>query len=124
MLPRLFGFTLIYAAGLAQIDGGSAGIAVPLVAVVTILWGFFIHANVKWRFGWLEYLIATPAFHRWHHVAGEHQDMNYAAMLPVYDYLFGTLYLPPREMPNRYGCATPMPGSWVGQLTSPFAGRR
>lgn len=123
MLPRLLGFTLIYAAGLAQVDAGSGGAAVLLVAVFTILWGFFIHANVKWRFGWLEYLIATPAFHRWHHVVGDHQDMNYAAMLPVYDYIFGTLYLPPGEMPKRYGCDTPMPTTWLSQLISPFAPR-
>lgn len=29
--------------------------------------GFFIHANVRWRLGPLERLIATPAFHHWHH---------------------------------------------------------
>ncbi len=102
--------------------------ALPRLAQVrparsTLLWGFFIHANVKWRFGWLEWIVVTPAFHRWHHVAGEHQDMNYAALLPVFDYLFGTLYLPARELPPRYGCDTPLPDDWVGQLVSPFAAR-
>jgi sterol desaturase/sphingolipid hydroxylase (fatty acid hydroxylase superfamily) len=118
--PRLCGFTLIYASGLAQADASPAGAVVPVIAVVTMLWGFFIHSNVKWRFGWLEWVVSTPAFHRWHHVAGEHQDMNYAAMLPAFDYVFGTLYLPPHEMPKRYGCDTPLPGDWAGQLVSPF----
>jgi sterol desaturase/sphingolipid hydroxylase (fatty acid hydroxylase superfamily) len=121
MLPRLLGFSLIYAVGLAQFDVSPAGAVVPLVALVTVMWGFFVHANVRWRFGWLEWIVATPAFHRWHHVVGEHQDMNYAAMLPVFDYMFGTLHLPPREMPKRYGCDTPMPADIVGQLASPFA---
>ena len=121
LLPRLCGFTVIYVAGLAQTDAGASGLVVPLVAVMTLLWGFFIHANVNWRFGWLEWIIATPAFHRWHHVVGEHQDMNYAAMLPVFDYIFGTLHLPPREMPKRYGCDTPIPAGWAGQLIRPFA---
>ena len=120
VFPRLCGFTLIYAAGLAQTDASPAGAVVPLIAVLTLLWGFFIHANVKWRFGWLEWVVVTPAFHRWHHVLGDHQDMNYAAMLPVFDWLFGTLYLPPREMPKRYGCDTPLPTGWLGQLASPF----
>jgi sterol desaturase/sphingolipid hydroxylase (fatty acid hydroxylase superfamily) len=120
LLPRLCGFTLIYAAGLAQTDSGAGGMIVPSIAVLTILWGFFIHANVKWRFGWLEWVIATPAFHRWHHVSGEHQDMNYAAMLPVFDYLFGTLHLPPRELPEACGCDTPVPATWSGQMISPF----
>jgi sterol desaturase/sphingolipid hydroxylase (fatty acid hydroxylase superfamily) len=120
LLPRLCGFTLIYAAGLAQTDASAAGAVVPLIAVVSILWGFFIHANVRWRFGWLEWIIATPAFHRWHHTMGDHEDMNYAAMLPVFDFLFGTLHLPPREMPRRFGCDTVLPGSLSGQLISPF----
>jgi sterol desaturase/sphingolipid hydroxylase (fatty acid hydroxylase superfamily) len=123
LLPRLCGFTLIYAAGLAQTDA-RGGAVVTLVALVTLLWGFFIHANVKWRFGWLEYIVATPAFHRWHHVSGEHQDMNYAAMLPIFDHLFGTLYLPPRELPKAYGCDTPMPVNWARQMISPFTVRR
>ncbi|WP_339360815.1 sterol desaturase family protein [Iodobacter fluviatilis] len=55
------------------------------------------HANVRWRFGPLEWLIATPAFHHWHHAneAEGQRDHNYAAMFPLIDLVFSTLHRPP-----------------------------
>jgi sterol desaturase/sphingolipid hydroxylase (fatty acid hydroxylase superfamily) len=54
--------------------------------------GFFIHANVGWRFGQLEWIISTPHFH--HYTQEDHINRNYASMLPIMDVLFGTSYLP------------------------------
>jgi sterol desaturase/sphingolipid hydroxylase (fatty acid hydroxylase superfamily) len=88
------------------------------------LLAIFIHANVKWRFGWLEWLIATPAFHHWHHTnEKEHYDKNYAALLPWVDKLFGTFNLPDR-LPEKYGIDEPMAPSYLGQLAQPFLGKR
>jgi sterol desaturase/sphingolipid hydroxylase (fatty acid hydroxylase superfamily) len=92
----------------------------PLVAVFTTIWGYFIHANLKWRFGWLEALIATPAFHRWHHTNDANRDHNYASTLPIYDRLFGTLHLPRDARPPRYGIDAPIPSGLFEQLLSPF----
>lgn len=51
------------------------------------------HANVRLSFGWLgERLVVSPRFHRLHHgelSAGEH-GKNYAVLLPVWDWIFGT----------------------------------
>ena len=44
----------------------------------------FIHANVRFEFGWLKHILATPQFHHWHHgIEKEAIDVNFAATLPV-----------------------------------------
>jgi sterol desaturase/sphingolipid hydroxylase (fatty acid hydroxylase superfamily) len=120
VVTRMCGFTLIYLAGLARPDAGVNSVAVSVMLIVTNLWGFFIHSNVKFRFGWLENLIATPAFHRWHHTADCHRDHNYASTLPMFDRLFGTWYLPNREQPLRFGVDGATHLSFFGQLLKPF----
>lgn len=57
----------------------------------------FLHANVRMRFGFLEDVIATPAFHHAHHSTDPRRfNSNYAALLPVLDRVFGTFrQLPP-----------------------------
>ena len=67
---RLCGLVPLYLLGLAgpgAAGGSSANTSMQLLLVVSIAWGFFIHANLRWRLGPLEWLLATPAFHHWHH---------------------------------------------------------
>ena len=82
----------------------------------------FIHANVRWEFRPVRRLLATPAFHHWHHSA-EHEavDKNFAVHTPVWDIAFGTYYLPDR-WPLAYGLSKPraIPARWVSQLLFPF----
>src|SRR6185312_726418 len=120
VFTRLCGFTLIYLAGLARPDAGVNSVAVSVMLIVMNMWGFFIHANVKFRFGWLENLIATPAFHRWHHTADSHRDHNYASTLPLFDRLFGTWYLPAKAHPSRFGVDGAAHASLLGQLAQPL----
>jgi sterol desaturase/sphingolipid hydroxylase (fatty acid hydroxylase superfamily) len=93
-----------------------------LVTLVGTVWGFFIHANLRWRFGCLEWFISTPAFHHWHHTKDNLHviNKNYAAMLPWMDKLFGTYYLPKDAWPKRYGIDTPMTPSLLKQMFQPF----
>ena len=93
-------------------------IATLLMLLVTF-WGFFIHANVRWRFGPFEWLIATPAFHLWHHTLSGPRDRNFASMLPCWDWLFGTSYLPD-QLPTDYGIDHPLPQTVLGQMVYPF----
>ncbi len=116
---RLCGLALVCATGLVRLDAGAPNIALLMATVFAILWGYVIHANLRWRFGWMERVIATPAFHRWHHADDSRRDRNYASTLPVYDLLFGTYHLPPRAMPPGYGIDTPPPVSFLRQLTAP-----
>ena len=61
------GLIRIYILGL----GAPQSVQGTMIATVLMLFvtfsGFVIHANVRWRFGPLEWLIATAAFHLWHH---------------------------------------------------------
>jgi len=118
---RLCGFVPMYALGLAQPMMGNRVDAVPLlIMLVATLWGFFIHANLRWRFGWLGLLISTPAFHHWHHTNDEHVNKNYASMLPCLDKLFGTWYMPKKLWPPKYGIDASMAPGLVGQLLQPL----
>ncbi len=84
----------------------------------------FIHANVRFTFGPLRYLLATPQFHHWHHSATRH-NQNYAVHLPFIDRIFGTYYLPGNDWPDTYGLTgRPVPDGYLRQLVQPFLGRR
>jgi len=95
-----------------------------LAAYVPFLtfWAIFIHANVPWSLGPLRYLIASPAFHRWHHTSEEEGlDRNFAGLFPFLDVLFGTFYLPQGQQPQRFGLlGEEVPEGLVAQLLYPF----
>lgn len=89
--------------------------------VLTTLQAIFIHANVRFRFGPLRWVTATPEFHHWHHAnEPDATNKNFAGNLPLLDVLFGTCYLPD-HMPASYGMGEPAPWSYLGQLAWPFA---
>jgi sterol desaturase/sphingolipid hydroxylase (fatty acid hydroxylase superfamily) len=120
LFVRLCGLVPLYVLGLAN-PFTAAGSLVPLLIVmVATVWGFFIHANVRWRLGPLEWVIASPAFHHWHHTLAEPRDRNYASMLPWMDRIFGTHFLPRNRWPTAYGIDAEMPDSLGGQLSYPL----
>jgi sterol desaturase/sphingolipid hydroxylase (fatty acid hydroxylase superfamily) len=81
-----------------------------------------IHANVRFGFGWLKHIIATPRFHHWHHgIEKEAIDVNFAVQFPWLDRLFGTYYLPGDKWPSGYGVGGhPVPSGYLKQLAYPF----
>lgn len=118
IVTRLFGLVPLYLLGLAGPSVGGSGTPALLLLLGT-LWGFFIHANLRWRLGPLEWLLTTPAFHHWHHSRHDHINRNYASTLPFLDRLFGSHYLP-RHWPADYGTDTPVADSLSGQLLDPL----
>jgi len=87
----------------------------------------FIHANVNFRFGWLDWVIATPRFHHWHHSADlAAVDKNFAVHLPLLDRIFGTLLLPRGDKwPAEYGIpGHPVPESYFQHVLYPIRRRR
>jgi sterol desaturase/sphingolipid hydroxylase (fatty acid hydroxylase superfamily) len=119
VFTRLCGLGPLAVLGLAG-PAGEAGWAGALVMLAGTLWGFFIHANLRWRFGWLERVVATPGFHHWHHSRHEHLDRNFASMLPVLDAVFGTLHLPKGQWPSAYGVEGGVPEGLAAQLVDPL----
>jgi sterol desaturase/sphingolipid hydroxylase (fatty acid hydroxylase superfamily) len=88
------------------------------------LYALAIHANVPWTLGPFRYVLASPAFHRWHHSAEERgQGRNFAAMFPVWDLIFGTFYLPVGEQPKVFGVSDTVPEGILAQLAWPFRWR-
>ena len=122
VFSRLCEMAPMYALGLAS-PMSLQGSMIPIIAMlIGQVWGFFIHANVTWRFGPLEWLISTPAFHHWHHTndGPDVINKNYAPMLPWVDWMFGSLYLPKDKQPQRYGIDQPISPILFGQLVDPL----
>ena len=117
---RLCGTIPLYVVGLAVPAGAAAGTLPVLITLAGTVWGFFIHANVNWRLGPLEWLITSPAFHHWHHTLSEPIDHNYASTLPWLDFIFGTFHLPKRQWPSDYGIKETMPHALSAQLVEPL----
>ena len=95
----------------------AAAAVVPVLTFLAIL----LHANLDWDWGPLRTVIASPRFHRWHHTSeAEGRDRNFAGMLPLWDILFGTYYMPKDRVPMHFGTDTPVPSGLFGQLLFPF----
>lgn len=92
---------------------------VGAAAAIQIVLGLFLHANVRWRWRVLQRVVATPEFHHWHHEASAH-NTNYAALLPLWDQVFGTYDVPGDRRPARYGVDEAVPAGLVNQLRWPL----
>jgi sterol desaturase/sphingolipid hydroxylase (fatty acid hydroxylase superfamily) len=117
---KLCGLIPAYALGVASPLTPTGSLIPVLIVLVATTWGFFIHSNLRWRLGPLEWLLATPGFHHWHHTRSEMRDRNYASMLPVMDRIFGTYHVPRRQWPAAYGIDASLPRSLWGQLLYPL----
>jgi len=96
----------------------------PLYAYVFFVYllSVFIHANIRIPFGFLQYIVATPRFHHWHHgIEEEAIDKNFAIHFPVIDMVFGTFHMPGNRWPEGYGIGGhPVPKGFWNQLRYPF----
>ncbi len=112
----------LYIFGLAQPFATRIDPVPVTVAILSTYWAYFVHANVSWRFGALERLVATPAFHHWHHTndGPEVLNKNFSAMFPWVDQCFGTLHLP-KAWPGKYGSDAAVAPDLAGQLLDPLA---
>jgi sterol desaturase/sphingolipid hydroxylase (fatty acid hydroxylase superfamily) len=82
---------------------GADPVIIPVKAAIDGIWGMYIHSNINVKSGRLQYFINGPEMHLWHHA--DHQEVffaNYSTKLAIWDWLFGTAYLP-QTKPLRYG---------------------
>lgn len=114
VVTRAFGFIPLYILGFSNT-------AIYAYLLWASMQAIFIHANVRFKFGPLRWVLATPQFHHWHHTAEKKAlDKNFAVHLPVIDMVFGTYYLPKDEWPKVYGIeGNPVPEGYVRQLVYP-----
>ncbi len=115
ILMRSFTTLPMYVMGFAE---------APLYAYVFFVYllSVFIHANIRIPFGFLQYIVATPRFHHWHHgIEEEAIDKNFAIHFPVIDMVFGTFHMPGDRWPEGYGIGGhPVPKGFWKQLLYPF----
>lgn len=93
------------------------------LAVIQLITGIFLHANVRWRWRPLHRVLITPEFHHWHHTNDPRAiHSNYSVFLPLWDQLFGTYFMPRDRRPEEYGIDEYMPVGVAAQLRHPFRG--
>jgi sterol desaturase/sphingolipid hydroxylase (fatty acid hydroxylase superfamily) len=103
---------------------GFAPVALASIAPLLTLLAILVHANIDWDWGPFRSVIASPRFHRWHHTSeNEGLDKNFAGLLPLWDILFGTYYMPKDKLPARFGTDAKVPTGLIGQLAFPFRRR-
>jgi sterol desaturase/sphingolipid hydroxylase (fatty acid hydroxylase superfamily) len=96
------------------------------LAVISTAIGHFNHANLRVRMGRLKYLLNGPEMHVWHHAhpsAGP-TNVNFGINLSLWDWIFGTAYLPASgEPPAELGFdrIESFPGDPIRQAVWPLA---
>lgn len=94
--------TALYLAGLPLHAATIAAIAAYNIPI--FLLNILHHSHVWISFGKLNYVVSAPIMHQLHHSAElHHRDKNLGAVLTIYDWLFGTLYVPKTQETYRWG---------------------
>ena len=96
-----------------------------IVHMFALAIGHLNHANLGWDYGPLKYVFNNPKMHIWHHAKdlGENKyGVNFGISLSLWDYLFGTDYIPHdgRDIVLGYDGDEHMPKGFVGQSAAPF----
>lgn len=89
--------------------------------VISAIWGMYIHSNLNIKTGKLQLLINGPEMHRWHHSTGKGRNRNFATKLAIWDWIWGTAYLP-ESKPDEYGLKTYFPSNYFAQTLFAFRG--
>ena len=85
------------------------------VNAFTVVWNLAFshlrHSHVALRFPrWLSHVFVSPHMHQAHHSADAAQhDKNFATVFALWDWMFGTLYLPRKGERFRFGVDAPAP---------------
>lgn len=97
-----------------------------IIHMGTLAIGHLNHANLNWDYGPLKYVFNNPKMHIWHHAKQLPEDrrygVNFGISLSIWDYLFGTNYIPHdgRDIKLGYSGDEDMPDSFAGQIIAPF----
>ena len=99
---------------------GAAPEVVAYKGVISAVWGMYIHSNLNVHTGPLQRFINGPEMHRWHHTTGLGRNRNFATKLAIWDWLFGTAYLPSNQKAREYGLKIFFPTHFVSQFVRAF----
>jgi sterol desaturase/sphingolipid hydroxylase (fatty acid hydroxylase superfamily) len=83
-----------------------------VVALIDLLYQFWVHTELVGRLGWFDRVFCSPSNHRAHHAVNDrYLDRNYGGILIVWDRLFGTFIEEDDTDPPIYGTRSPL-RSW------------
>jgi sterol desaturase/sphingolipid hydroxylase (fatty acid hydroxylase superfamily) len=103
---------------------GASPEVVGLKGMISAVWGMYIHANLNVHTGRLQRIINGPEMHRWHHTMGKGMRSNFSTKLAIWDWMFGTAYLPVDEQAKGYGVRSWFPKHYLGQTLYAFRSMR
>lgn len=98
---------------------GSPPEVIAYKGVISAIWGMYIHSNLNVKTGALQKFINGPEMHRWHHSTGKGRNRNFATKLAIWDWVFGTAYLPDFKV-EEYGLKTFFPPHYFSQTLFAF----
>jgi len=107
---------------------GASGTAILGYVAITYPALLLQHSNIRFQFGWLNYVLNTNQVHRWHHSsAAAEGNHNYGRALVIWDQIFGTFLLPggaPRNL-GLFNSSRNFPAAsqYFRQMIYPFRGR-
>jgi sterol desaturase/sphingolipid hydroxylase (fatty acid hydroxylase superfamily) len=83
-----------------------------VVALIDLLYQFWVHTELVGRLGWFDRVFCSPPNHRAHHAVNDrYLDRNYGGILILWDRLFGTFVEEDDADPPVYGTRAPL-RSW------------
>ncbi|ATE71460.1 sterol desaturase family protein [Lysobacter capsici] len=103
-------FDIVLAQFLVQVSLALIGFsehAVFAVGIFIIAQGYFVHANIDVRLGWLNHILASPELHRMHHSADKAEAGHFGSDLSIWDRLFGSYTWRPDRKPRAIGLFDP-----------------
>lgn len=79
------------------------------VALIDLLYQYWVHTEMVGRLGWLDRVLVTPSNHRVHHGQNDYCiDRNYGGILVLWDRLFGTFAEERDDEKIIYGVRSPL----------------
>jgi len=97
-----------------------------IVHIIAVAIGHLNHSNLNISWGPLKYVFNSPVMHIWHHAATLPEDrkygVNYGLSLSLWDYIFGTAYIPSdgKEIKLGFKGLHSFPKTFFRQFIYPF----
>lgn len=92
--------------------------------LIAITIGHFNHSNIKIPLGPFKYILNNPQMHIWHHAKEipNEKGVNFGVSLSIWDYLFGTDYIPKdgRDIALGFDKVEDYPSDFWEQMSDPF----
>lgn len=96
-----------------------------IVHMISVIIGHLNHSNLNISYGPLKYILNNPKMHIWHHskeIPEGKYGVNFGISLSIWDYLFGTDYIPydGKDIDLGFENVNNYPDSFIDQNIKPF----